>query len=387
MRNTMRELSEIRQDINATDQAIRELYLRRMSLALEVATSKTQTNTKIYQPEREAEIIAECTAGIPEELQPKYTALLQNMIRASREYQYSHILLATPEKFPFHPLEEIPKPETVFYQGVPGAYQELAARELFPHCEPVHVLTWAEVFRSVRDGAAEIGVVPVENTTAGTVSEVYDLLLEYDLFINRSCIRKISHCLAAVPGAALSDVRRVCSHPHALPQCQAFISGHGLETIQVANTAIAAQTVAERQDKTLAAICSGEAAARYGLAVLAEGINDLQHNETRFIAVSRMLTCAPADNRLEIAFHIQNVPGSLDSVVSIFADYGIDMTEIHSRPLKDSPWSYVFYIDFVGNMRDHAIRALLYQLHEELPYLKVIGSYQVQASPCSVVTL
>ena len=152
---------------------------------------------------------------------------------------------------------------------------------------------------------------------------------------------------------------------------------HDLEAIEVANTAIAAQNVQKKGDKSLAAICSQEAAVRYGLNILAEGINDMQHNETRFIAVSRTLTCQPEDNRIEIAFHIPNASGTLITVLDTIAHYGIDMTEIHSRPLKDSPWCYVFYVDFTGNMRDHAVQSLLYQLHEELPYIKVIGSYCV----------
>ena len=148
-------------------------------------------------------------------------------------------------------------------------------------------------------------------------------------------------------------------------------------TIEVANTAIAAQNVQQKGDKSLAAICSQEAAVRYGLDILAEGINDMKHNETRFIAVSRTPTCLPEDNRIEIAFHIPNAAGTLITVLDIIAHYGIDMTEIHSRPLKDSPWCYVFYVDFTGNISDHAVRSLLYQLHEELPYIKVLGSYKV----------
>ena len=373
----MRELPAIRKDINSVDAAIRELFLLRMSLALEVAQTKAQSDDKIYKPDREAEIIEKRSAGMEDEVRLKYVSLLQSMIRASREYQYSEILRLNPEKFPFHPASEMLRPKTVFYQGVPGAYQELAARALFPECEPVNVPTWEEVFQSVRDGKADVGVVPVENTTAGTVSAVYDLLLDYDLSINRSYIKKISHCLAAVPGAAMSDIKSVCSHPHALPQCSAFIAEHGFTAIEMANTAIAAQSVRDKGDPSLAAICSREAAERYGLTVLAEGINDMKHNETRFIAVSRTPTCLPEDNRIEIAFRIPNVAGSLITVLDIIAHYGVDMTEIHSRPLKDSPWCYVFYVDFTGNINDHAVRSLLYQLHEELPYIKVIGSYKV----------
>ena len=349
----MRELPAIRKDINSVDAAIRELFLLRMSLALEVAQTKAQSDDKIYKPDREAEIIEKRSAGMEDEVRLKYVSLLQSMIRASREYQYSEILRLNPEKFPFHPASEMLRPKTVFYQGVPGAYQELAARALFPECEPVNV------------------------PTAGTVSAVYDLLLDYDLSVNRSYIKKISHCLAAVPGATMSDIKSVCSHPHALPQCSAFISEHGFTAIEMANTAIAAQSVRDKGDPSLAAICSREAAERYGLTVLAEGINDMKHNETRFIAVSRTPTCLPEDNRIEIAFRIPNVAGSLITVLDIIAHYGVDMTEIHSRPLKDSPWCYVFYVDFTGNINDHAVRSLLYQLHEELPYIKVIGSYKV----------
>ena len=236
----MRELPAIRREINEVDEQMRALFLKRMSLALEVAHAKAETNDSVYKPDREAEIIEQRTAGMDGEIRLKYTALLQSMIRASREYQYSEQLREEPARFPLHPAGSALDPKTVYYQGVPGAYQELAARALFPQCEPVNVPTWEQVFRSVRDGAADVGVVPVENTTAGTVSEVYDLLLEYGLCINRSYIRKISHCLAAVPGARLADIQSVCSHPHALPQCHAFIAAHNLEAIEVANTAIAA---------------------------------------------------------------------------------------------------------------------------------------------------
>lgn len=373
----MRELPAIRKDINAVDAAIRELFLLRMSLALEVAQAKVQTNDVIYKPDREAEIIRQRATGMDEELRLKYTALLQNMICASREYQYSAMLQQCPDRFPIVAAEAALSPTTVYYQGVPGAYQELAAQALFPTCALTHVPAWTDVFQSVRDGVADVGVVPVENSTAGTVSEVYDLLLEYDLFINRSYIKRISHCLAAVPGSSLADIQCVYSHPHALPQCHSFIRQHHFAERETANTAMAAELVRASNNPHEAAICSHEAAERCGLTILAEDINDLRHNETRFIAISRTLTSLPTDNHISIAFRIPHVAGSLEGVLRIFADYGIDMTSIHSRPVKDSPWHYVFYIDFIGNMRENKVQSLLYQLHEELPYSKVIGSYAI----------
>lgn len=373
----MRDLPEIRKDINEVDAQMRELYLRRMALAQEVAKSKEQTNDKIFKPKREDEIIQMRATDMDDELRLKYVSFLKALMRSSREYQYSEFLRRDPNKFPLKPQTEAIAPKAVYYQGLPGAYQELAASELFPNASITPVSAFEDVFTSVHDGIADAGVVPVENTTAGTVNEVYDLLAKHHLYINASCTKKIRHCLAAVPGAAIADVKIVCSHPHALPQCKAFIDTHCFAMQEVPNTAVAAKQVAERQDKSYAAICSEEAAKRYGLTVLQSNINDMSHNETRFIGISPVLTAMPTDNRIEIAFHIPNIAGSLYGVLGIFADYGIDMTEIHSRPMKDSPWSYIFYVDFVGNLFDHAIRSLLSHLHEELPYLKILGSYRV----------
>ena len=371
----MRELNDIRRDINAADEQLRGLFLRRMALALEVAENKAETGDKVFKPEREAEILAARAAGLAGGLHRKYVSLLEAVIRKSRESQYAALLERFPERFPLAPELAARPVHTVFYQGVGGAYAHQAARALFPEAVHQSLPSWEEVFRRVHQGEADMGVVPVENTTAGTVNEVYDLLLKYDLSINRSYIQEISHCLAAVPGASLASVKRVCSHPHALPQCAAFIRAHGYAEQCEPNTAIAAEKVAAANDPALAAICSREAAERNGLVVLAEKVNDMGRNETRFIAVSPRLTALPGDNRVEICFSLPNQAGSLNSVLSMLADYGIDMTEIHSRPMKDSPWCYIFYVDFTGSLLDADVRALLYQLYEELPYIKVLGSY------------
>lgn len=372
----MRELNDIRRDINEADEQLRSLFLRRMGLALEVAETKAETGDKIFKPEREAEILSARAAGLESGLQLKYISLLKAMIRKSRECQYAAMLAHFPERFPLSPETAARPVRTVFYQGVEGAYAHQAARALFPEASHQSLPTWEEVFLRVHNGEADMGVVPVENSTAGTVDEVYDLLLKYDLSINRSYIQPIVHCLAAAPGASLDTVQCVCSHPHALPQCNEFIHARGYAKRFEPNTAIAAKRVAEANDPALAAICSREAAERNGLRILAEGINDVGRNETRFLAVSPRLTALPGDDRVEICFSLPNQAGSLNSVLSLLADYGIDMTEIHSRPMKDSPWHYIFYVDFTGSLLDDGVRALLYQLHEELPYIKVLGSYR-----------
>ena len=376
----MRVLNEIRRDINAVDEQLRELFLKRMSLACEVADSKAETGDRIFKPEREAEILAARAKGLERGIRLKYVSLLEAMIRKSRECQYAAMLERFPERFPLSPETAARPVRTMFYQGVEGAYAHQAARALFPDACHQSVSTWDEVFQLVHDGRADMGVVPVENTTAGAVNEVYDLLLKYDLSINRSYIQRITHCLAAPAGATLETVKRVCSHPHALPQCASFIKAHGYAQQQEPNTAIAAEKVAAANDPTLAAICSREAAERNGLTVLSEGVNDMGSNETRFIAVSPHLTSLPGDNRVEICFSLRNEAGSLDSVLAMLADYGIDMVEIHSRPIKTSPWAYIFYVDFIGDLLQPDVRALLYQLYEELPFVKVLGSYRVDTT-------
>ncbi len=372
----MRELPEIRQDINRVDSAIRELFLLRMSLALEVAKTKAQSDDKIYKPDREAEII-EALRRYGGGAAARYVSLLQSMIRASREYQYSEILRQVPEKFPFKPNESLIEPKTVFYQGFWVRIRELAARALFPRCEPQNVPTWEQVFQSVRDGKADIGVVPVEDTTAGTVSEVYDLLLDYDLYINRSYIKKISHCLAAVPGTKARGCQAcllASACAAAVPQLhfRARSGGHRGGEHRHRGPERAEKG---RQEPCCYLLAGGGCALRSRYSRRGHQRHAAQRNT---LYRRQQNADLPAeDNRIEIAFHIPNASGTLITVLDTIAHYGIDMTEIHSRPLKDSPWCYVFYVDFTGNMRDHAVQSLLYQLHEELPYIKVIGSYCV----------
>ena len=259
----MRELPETRQDINRVDSAIRELFLLRMSLALEVGKTKARSDDKIYKPDREGRDRRKRPPVWREE-QLKYVSLLQSMIRASREYQYSEILRQTPEKFPFYPAETLQSRKPWFYQGVPGAYQELAARACSrAQREPQNVPTWRTGF-------------PVQSATARPISALCRSRTQpqarsaksmtscstTDLYINRSYIKN-SHYLAALPGTKLEDVKRVCSHPHALPQCHSFISEHDLEAIEVANTAIAAQNAEKgRQEPCCHLLAGGGCALR-----------------------------------------------------------------------------------------------------------------------------
>lgn len=368
-------LSELRTKIDEIDLKIKELFLLRMKVAEEVAESKRKTGDKILKTEREDEVVQQLTADMDGDLKSAFTSFIKKVMEVSRTFQYRKMLeLGVPFKLDFQ--EEDPIIEKVSYQGLPGSYSELAAGNIFSDAESSPVDTFEAVFLSISNGKTQAGVVPLENTTAGGVYEVYDLLLAHDLYINFSDIVKVDHCLAAIKGAGLQDIKEVYSHPQAIAQSAEFLKKHGIAAKDSSNTAVAAKDVAARKDISNAAICSREAAERYGLNILLEGINHNKENATKFVAVSKQLVVKENHDRIAIVFACPHRSGSLASVLGIFGDYGVNLTEIHSRPDGKNSWEYLFYVDFTGNLKDGRIRALFYQLYEELPFVKIIGSYK-----------
>ncbi len=368
-------LNDLRIKIDEIDLKIKELFLQRMKVAEEVAECKSRTGDKILKPEREEEVIERLTAGLDDEKKLSYTSFQKKVMEVSRTFQYRR-LLELGAGFAPEFLEEEPAVKAVCYQGLPGSYSELAAGNLFPDAGYCSVETFEDVFLAIGGGKAQAGVVPLENTTAGSVYEVYDLLMKHDLFINYCEIVKVDHCLAAIRGAVLENIKEVYSHPQAIAQSAEFLRQRGITAKEISNTAVAAKYVAESGDKSKGAVCSKEAAERYDLEVILEGINHNKENATKFVAVSKHLIVKENHDRIAIVFACPHRSGSLAGVLGIFGDYGVNLTEIHSRPDGKNPWSYLFYVDFTGNLRDNRIRALFYQLYEELPFVKIIGSYE-----------
>lgn len=368
-------LNDLREKIDDIDLRIKELFLKRMQVAEAVAEIKSQTGDKILKPEREEELIRNLTSDLDEDHKLSYTSFLRKVTEVSRTFQYRKMLELGAE-FQLDFQEEEPIIETVCYQGLPGSYSEAAVCNLFPDAESCSVGTFEDVFLKICEGAAQAGVVPLTNNTAGGVYEVYDLLLKYDLYINFSNIVKVDHCLAAVSGAVLEDIRQIRSHPQAIAQCGEFLKKHGIASRISSNTAVAAREVAASMDKSAGAICSREAAERYGLNIILEGINHNKENATKFVAVSGRLIAKEHHDRIAVVFACPHRSGSLAGVLGMFGDYGVNLTEIHSRPDGKNPWEYIFYVDFTGNLKDKRIKALLYQLYEELPFVKIVGSYE-----------
>ena len=314
---------------------------------------------------------------IPDELKLEYASLLRTTTRVSRKHQYFRMLEAEPERLKLDIQPRISDPRMVYYGGLPASYQDMACSELFPNAQKRPMESWEDVFRAVVNGEADAGVVPVENSTAGTVNEIYDLLQQYGLYISHSHVKVIRHCIAGCKASSLDSVKEVYSHPQALRQCQQYIKKRNYTPLEESNTAVAANKIAHLSDPTKAAICSEAAAKLYGLEILETNVNDGDYNQTRFIPVHRALSAQPEDTRVSLVPTLPHVVGSLYGSLAVFADYGVNMTEIHSRPLRDMPWNYCFYIDFDGNLLDQDTRALIYQLTQECAYVRVLGSYPV----------
>lgn len=373
----MRKIEDIRRDINAIDHEILKLFLKRMKCAEEVSDYKMANGGQVLVPSRESELLDTMLKDIPDELKLEYASLLRTTTRVSRKHQYFRMLEAEPERLKLDIQPRISDPRMVYYGGLPASYQDMACSELFPNAQKRPMESWEDVFRAVVNGEADAGVVPVENSTAGTVNEIYDLLQQYGLYISHSHVKVIRHCIAGCKASSLDSVKEVYSHPQALRQCQQYIKKRNYTPLEESNTAVAANKIAHLSDPTKAAICSEAAAKLYGLEILETNVNDGDYNQTRFIAVQRALSAQPEDTRVSLVLTLPHVVGSLYGSLAVFADYGVNMTEIHSRPLRDMPWNYCFYIDFDGNLLDQDTRALIYQLTQECAYVRVLGSYPV----------
>ncbi len=360
----MRTLDELRREIDEVDSGIKALYARRLAAVKEVAEYKIATGGKVFNPQREKEVLAalEDTFGLSD--------VYRAVMRRSREYQYRKMIETGAVTLPYV-FSDPGEITTVYYQGIDGSYSSVAAHTLYPDAKYVSVASFADVAETVLASSNAVGILPIDNSTEGSVNATYDLILKHDIYITSTVTIPVRHCLVACPGTALADIKTVTSHPQALAQCRGFLNGY--TTVPSSNTAVAAQDVASAGDKTIAAVCSQEAAVRYGLEILASNIQDEDCNATRFACLSRCLQ--KNGKKMSVVLNLDHVSGALSGLLSIFADYGVNLTKIQSRPIHGRQWEYSFYLDFDADYDDLSVQALLYQLTEELPYVKLLGVY------------
>ena len=373
----MRELSEIRVEIDEIDNQMLDLFKRRMDCAKEVGCYKKEKGLPILNRQREDEILAD----VQEKGGAYGTAarmLFADIMELSRALQYNIIGSGQALREEILHAREMPPTDgiTVAYQGIKGANSFEAAQALFPDAVLSERKTFEDVFDAVDRDEAAFGVLPVENSTAGSVSAVYDLILKHRFYIVGALDRRIEHCLAGLRQSTLEDIEIVWSHPQALSQCAHYLEQRRLTAVSKANTAVAARDVALEKRLNVAAICTPGAAKEYGLRILDTGLQDDPFNTTRFIVISKQLIISEDANKISLCFSLPHVKGSLYNLLCRFNSLGLNLTKIESRPAKGRDFEYLFYLDFTGSVRSDNVIDLLSRLGEELPEFSFLGNYR-----------
>lgn len=377
----MRDLDEVRVDIDEVDKSILALYEKRLKLADEVAEYKIANHKNVYDKKRELEKLDKLSSMAADDFTAQgIRELFEQIMSCSRKKQYqilaNHGLMG---KIPFEEIEEFDfSDKTIVYQGVEGAYSQAATIQFFGNDkEMFHVDTWREAMEAIKTGMADFAVLPIENSTAGSVIENYDLLMEYDVTIVGEQIIKVEHALLGLKEAKLSDIDTVYSHPQALMQCDHYLlhDHPEFEAIAVDNTAMAAKRVCDEKRINQAAIASPINAELYGLKILDEAIQDDKQNETRFIIVSGDKKFLSNANKVSLCIELSNDKGSLYHMLSHFIFNGLSLSKIESRPIKGKQWEYRFFIDFDGNLREEAVLNALRGLQEETNMMRILGNY------------
>jgi prephenate dehydratase len=263
----------------------------------------------------------------------------------------------------------------IAFQGESGAYSEQAVFNYFGTVETQPCESFDMVFDSVVSGVSDFGLIPIENSLAGSIHQNYDLLLRHELHITGEYLLRVQHCLIALPGVQKADIKKAISHPQALGQCAAYLRGLGVKTESTYDTAGSVKMLKESGARDTAAVASRRAAEIHGMQILEEGIEDNAENYTRFLAISKTGTMSDGEAKTSIVFTLKNQPGALFKALSVFALRDIDLTKIESRPLQGKPWEYLFYIDFLGAAHEETARKALDHLGEYALMLRVLGSY------------
>ncbi len=369
-------LADVRNDINEVDEKLLELFVKRMEMSERVAAAKKRSGLPIYNAEREKEILDRAkqnggrfgdSARIFFNMLIDISSSYQQMLLYGEDGKLRKRIMTAGNRL---------SGKKIACQGTVGAYSHIAAEQFFGDDAEVEFYgNFSEVFDAVTGGEKDFGVLPIENSTAGVVDDVYDLLTRHGFYIVGETDVAVNHCLLAPKGTKLEDIREVYAHPQALAQCARYIKRNGFNANEYSNNAVAAKNVAEWNDKSKAAIASGMAGEKFNLDIIQEGIQDVGGNQTRFIVISKNLIIRDGADKISLTFCLRHETGTLYRTLSRFASSGLNIFKIESRPLKGSSFEYRFYIDFNGNVHDEKICSLLCALSTEVTGFKFLGNY------------
>lgn len=375
------ELKELRNEIDLIDDELVQLFNKRMQLSAQVADYKKEHNMPIHVPAREREILQDVAAKSSPDM-ANYARVLYSMIfELSRSYQrkrntsttelyqtISNSIEDTPKLFPQAPM--------VACQGVEGAYSQIACEKMFKNPFIMYFKNFDGVFQAIEKGLCQYGILPIENSTAGSVKKVYDLMIHHNFSIVRTFRMKVDHNLIANRGAKLSDIKKIYSHEQAINQCSEFLKNMpGVEIIPVENTAVAADMVARSGMLDVAAISSHACEELYGLKSLADSIQDKGNNRTRFICISKNLEIYPGSDKTSIMMILPHKPGSLYKVLARMYVLGINVIKLESRPIPDKDFEFMFYFDLETSIYSEEFIQLMCELDDLCEEFKYLGSY------------
>ena len=375
------DIKDLRKEIDKIDDALVKLFAARMDVAAKIADFKKENNLPILIPAREREKLVDVAEKAGTEM-ANYTRVLYSMIfELSRSYQskrtdalsplYQQItksIETTPKLFPQAPM--------VACQGVEGAYSQIACEKIFKNPFIMYCKNFEGVFNAIEQGLCQYGILPLENSTAGSVKKVYDLMIKRNFSIVRTFRLKVDHNLMAKPGVKPADIKEIYSHEQAINQCTEFLHTlPGVKVIPVENTAVAAKMVAESDRADIAALSSRNCAELYGLNCLASSIQDKGNNRTRFICISKNLEIYPGSDKTSIMMVLSHKPGSLYKVLARLYVLGINVTKLESRPIPDRDFEFMFYFDLETSIYSEEFVQLMCELDELCEEFKYLGSY------------
>jgi len=375
------DLNEIRGQLDITDQKISALYEERLKLCEKIAEFKIENHKEVLDRKREEEKLKAVRESASTEFNAEaLEELYKQIMTVSRRCQYIRMgEKGIRPEMGFSPVEKLPAPKRVVYQGVEGAYSQMAAEAFFresPEAEIAHVPFFEDAVKEAESGKADYAVVPIENSSAGAVTDTYDLLMKHDVAVAGEYFLPVRHALLGLPGAELSDIRTVYSHAQGLMQCSTFLSAHrNWQQISMANTAVAARKVMEDRDRSQAAIASTLAGKLYSLSVLQENISENEKNTTRFVVLTGRKIYRKDAGKISLIFELPHRSGSLYNLLGNFIFNHINMTKIESRPIPDRSFEYRFFADIDGNLSEPAVLNAIAGIRAEAAAVRILGNY------------